>query len=49
MGLEDVDAREPFSHGGRCVLPWCILRIVAVPTWLRYVHMGCALSDDEMI
>ena len=23
MGLKDADAQEPFSHGGRCVLPWC--------------------------
>ena len=31
MSSEDIDAHEPFSHGGRCVLPWC-----------KYKGCGCS-------
>ena len=49
MSPEDIDAQSlshmvvgVSSHGA-------YVRAVVVPVWLRCVHLGCALCDDEMI
>ena len=49
MSPEDVDAQEPFSHGGRYVLPWFKCKVCSFSSMLRCVHLGYAPCDDEMI